>query len=70
MGGEVRRTYLAQTRGFVDRELTVETIAERWDEVMGEPLDAVLGLSSVDSDLWHIRPYDSAHAAGTERDGA
>jgi NAD(P)-dependent dehydrogenase (short-subunit alcohol dehydrogenase family) len=69
MGGEVRRTYLAQTQGFADRNLTVETIAQRWGEVMGEPRDAVLGLSSVDSDLWHIRPYDSGHAQEDRRGG-
>jgi NAD(P)-dependent dehydrogenase (short-subunit alcohol dehydrogenase family) len=58
MGGEVRRTYLAQTEGFVDPELTIETVARRWGEVMGAPRDAVIGLASVDTEQWHIKPYD------------
>jgi NAD(P)-dependent dehydrogenase (short-subunit alcohol dehydrogenase family) len=59
MGGEVRRTYLAQTAGFTDPNLTVETIAERWREVMGAPRDPVIGLSAVDTELWHIKPYEA-----------
>ncbi|MCB2079369.1 MAG: SDR family oxidoreductase [Novosphingobium sp.] len=57
MGGNVQRTYLAQTSGFTDPNLSIETVAERWDEVMGDPQDPVIGLGSVDTELWHIKPY-------------
>jgi NAD(P)-dependent dehydrogenase (short-subunit alcohol dehydrogenase family) len=32
-GGTVRRLYVAMTPGFTDRELTVEKLANRWEEV-------------------------------------
>jgi NAD(P)-dependent dehydrogenase (short-subunit alcohol dehydrogenase family) len=67
VGGEVRRTYLAQTEGFVDRELTIETVASRWSEVMGAPQDAVIGLGSVDSGQWHIKPYARGREDATGR---
>jgi NAD(P)-dependent dehydrogenase (short-subunit alcohol dehydrogenase family) len=34
MGGEIHRVYLGRTPGFSAQPLTIETIAERWDEVM------------------------------------
>lgn len=58
MGGEVRRVYIAQSEGIVDRQLSPETVARRWDEVMGAPRDTVLGLSKVDSSEWHVIPYE------------
>jgi NAD(P)-dependent dehydrogenase (short-subunit alcohol dehydrogenase family) len=66
MGGEVRRTYLAQTEGFMDPDLTIETIARRWDDVMGAPRDAVIGLGAVDTELWHIKPYERGRAGAKE----
>jgi len=57
MGGTVQRSYIAQTDGFTDPELTVEKLVQRWGEVMGDPKDAVLGLGSVDTEQWHIIPY-------------
>jgi NAD(P)-dependent dehydrogenase (short-subunit alcohol dehydrogenase family) len=70
MGGEVRRTYLAQTEGFADPELTVETVARRWDEVMGAPRDAVVGLGAVDTEQWHIKPYARGQAVAQENRNA
>src|ERR1700741_1198326 len=32
VGGEVRRVYLAQTDGFADRELTIDMVAQPWDD--------------------------------------
>jgi NAD(P)-dependent dehydrogenase (short-subunit alcohol dehydrogenase family) len=58
MGGEVRRIYIAQSEGIVDRWLSPEIVADRWDEIMGAPRDTVLGLSKVDSKEWHVIPYD------------
>ena len=59
MGGEVRRVYLASTGGFADRALTLEMIADHWDEVMGNPVGMV-DLSGVNTDAWHVKPYPGA----------
>ena len=59
MGGEVRRVYLANTGGFADRALTLEMIADHWDEVMGNPVGMV-DLSGVNTDAWHVKPYPGA----------
>lgn len=56
MGGEVRRLYLARTVGFTDPDLTVDRIADRWDEVMAE-----MNASTVDYQKGELlsaaRPY-------------
>lgn len=56
-GGEVRRVYLAQTPGFADRELSIETVARRWDEVMAEAPDGLIGCAAFDTTQWDIKPY-------------
>lgn len=60
MGGLVRRTYIAQTRGFVDDALTVETIADRWAEVMDEAGAAPMLAGATDSGQWDVKPYRPA----------
>ena len=57
VGGEVRRIYLAQTPGFTDRALTIETVAQRWHEVMAESPGAVIGIAAHDVTQWNIKPY-------------
>jgi NAD(P)-dependent dehydrogenase (short-subunit alcohol dehydrogenase family) len=58
-GGTVRRVYLAQTAGFTDRDLTVETLAQRWDEVMAGTDASIIGYGG--SDVTHgARPYQTA----------
>lgn len=60
VGGEVRRVYLAQTPGFADRELTIETVARRWDEVMAGAAEQLIGCASFDTGQWDIKPYRAA----------
>jgi len=60
VGGEVRRVYLAQTAGFADRELTVETVARRWDEVMAGAPDSIIGCAAFDPAEWDLKPYRGA----------
>jgi NAD(P)-dependent dehydrogenase (short-subunit alcohol dehydrogenase family) len=62
VGGEVRRVYLAQTPGFADRELTIETLARRWDEVTAGTADSVIGCAGFDTAQWDIKPYRPASA--------
>jgi NAD(P)-dependent dehydrogenase (short-subunit alcohol dehydrogenase family) len=57
VGGEVRRVYLAQTPGFVDRALTLETVAQRWDEVMAGTGEGLIGCATVDTSAWDLKPY-------------
>jgi NAD(P)-dependent dehydrogenase (short-subunit alcohol dehydrogenase family) len=57
VGGEVRRVYLAQTPGISDRELTVETVASRWDEVMAGAADGLIGCGGFDPTTWDLKPY-------------
>ena len=56
-GGTVTRTYLAKTEGFTDRELTIDTVAARWEEVMsgGDPTIIGFGDMKIVADA---RPYD------------
>jgi NAD(P)-dependent dehydrogenase (short-subunit alcohol dehydrogenase family) len=59
VGGEVQRCYIARTRGFNDRDHTVETIAERWDDVMDESGATTVGLAAMDTSGWGLRQYDA-----------
>jgi NAD(P)-dependent dehydrogenase (short-subunit alcohol dehydrogenase family) len=58
VGGEVRRVYVGHTAGFTDRNLTIETVAERWDEVMaGAPEYGVFPPAEHDPAQWALKPY-------------
>lgn len=57
VGGEVRRVYLAQTPGFADRDLTLETVAARWDEAMAGAADGLIGCAGFDTAEWGLKPY-------------
>ena len=57
VGGEVQRTFIRRTKGFSDREVTIETVAERWDEVIAEADSEVIGIGDMDTSGWKIRPY-------------
>jgi len=57
VGGDVRRIYLAQTPGFSDRALTLETVAERWPSAMEGAVGSVIGFGAMDPTQWHIKPY-------------
>jgi NAD(P)-dependent dehydrogenase (short-subunit alcohol dehydrogenase family) len=57
VGGEVRRLYLAQTTGFVDRRLTIETVAQRWDEVMTGSAGTLIPHGAHDPTQWGLKPY-------------
>jgi NAD(P)-dependent dehydrogenase (short-subunit alcohol dehydrogenase family) len=60
VGGEVRRVFMGQTPGFADRELTLETVARRWDEVMAGAPDGLIGLATFDTTTWDFKPYRPA----------
>jgi NAD(P)-dependent dehydrogenase (short-subunit alcohol dehydrogenase family) len=55
--GTVRRMYLGVTDGFSDPKLTLDEVARRWSEVMGDP--AAVGYMR-DEILSAAKPYDPA----------
>jgi hypothetical protein len=57
IGGHVSRTYLARTPGFTDPEMTPETLAERWRELMGGTDPGIFRHDASDPRQWHIKPY-------------
>jgi NAD(P)-dependent dehydrogenase (short-subunit alcohol dehydrogenase family) len=60
VGGAVQRCYIARSEGFADRDHSIETIAERWAEVMDESHATTVGLALMDTSDWKFRPYRSA----------
>jgi len=60
VGGTVQRTYISQTKGFSDPAITIEAVAERWDEVMTEVNAQTVAIADMDTSGWKIRPYDGA----------
>jgi hypothetical protein len=60
VGGTVQRTYIGRTKGFSDPSLTIEAVAECWDEVMAEAGAETVGIGDMDTSEWKIRPYEAA----------
>jgi NAD(P)-dependent dehydrogenase (short-subunit alcohol dehydrogenase family) len=56
-GGHVSRTYVAQTRGFSDRDLTIEKIVDRWREIMDPTGSRVINSGETDPSKWNVKPY-------------
>lgn len=66
VGGEVRRIYLAQTSGFTDRNVTPETVAARWEEVVAGSASSLIAHGVFDPTQWDIKPYrGDSYARGT-----
>ena len=57
MGGQIRRLYLARTPGFSAPDMTIETIAERWQEAMAGTDAGIFRYDDSDPREWHIKPY-------------
>lgn len=57
MGGHVDRMYLARTPGFTAPGMTIETIAERWQEAMAGADPGISRYDEADPREWHIKPY-------------
>jgi NAD(P)-dependent dehydrogenase (short-subunit alcohol dehydrogenase family) len=56
-GGGFSRFYVAQTKGIVDADITVERLAERFDEVMDETGANALNAGFIDVTQWAAKPY-------------
>jgi NAD(P)-dependent dehydrogenase (short-subunit alcohol dehydrogenase family) len=57
MGGHVSRYYLARTPGFDDPDMTPETLAERWPEIMAGTPEGVSTHKDFDPRLWSPKAY-------------
>jgi NAD(P)-dependent dehydrogenase (short-subunit alcohol dehydrogenase family) len=64
VGGQVQRTYLAQTAGFTDRQLTIDTVARRWQEVMAGSAASLIPAGAFDPTQWDIRQYRPGPGSG------
>jgi NAD(P)-dependent dehydrogenase (short-subunit alcohol dehydrogenase family) len=60
VGGEVQRCFIARTRGISERDYTLETLSERWAEVTDEEGATTVGLATMDTSGWGLRPYEAA----------
>ncbi len=58
VGGAIQRCYISRSAGFIDRDHTIETIAERWSEVMNEDRSETVGLALMDTSEWGLRKYE------------
>ncbi|MGV0814963.1 SDR family NAD(P)-dependent oxidoreductase [Mycolicibacterium boenickei] len=59
-GGLVNRVYLAETAGFTQRPLTIETVAERWSEVVEGTPDGAVPIAAHDPREWNVKEYVAA----------
>jgi hypothetical protein len=57
VGGEVHRTYIAQTAGFTDPQLSVESVAHHWEEVMAGSAPSLIPAGAFDPTQWDIKQY-------------
>jgi NAD(P)-dependent dehydrogenase (short-subunit alcohol dehydrogenase family) len=63
MAGNVRRIYMAQTKGISDPEITIEKIAARWNDVMAGASPDIFLVEGFDGFQRHDKPYDPARHA-------
>jgi NAD(P)-dependent dehydrogenase (short-subunit alcohol dehydrogenase family) len=57
MGGHISRMYLARTPGFSASDMSIETLAERWQEAMAGTDAGIFRHDDSDPREWHIKPY-------------
>jgi NAD(P)-dependent dehydrogenase (short-subunit alcohol dehydrogenase family) len=57
VSGYVNRLMLVETNGFLDPNHTIETLAERWSEVMDETGARPVPAGFIDVSQWAAKPY-------------
>ncbi len=57
VGGQVQRSFISRTQGFTDAQLTIETVARHWSEIMSEEGAEPVGIADLDTSGWKMRPY-------------
>ena len=56
-GGNVQRTYISRTKGISYPGLSIETVAQRWREIVAEDGASTVGVGNFDTDEWRLKPY-------------
>jgi NAD(P)-dependent dehydrogenase (short-subunit alcohol dehydrogenase family) len=64
MGGAVKRVYFMMTNGIMDRELTIEKVADRWDEIFAGTAEGRVPISILDGYTLKNKPYTPSKKAG------
>lgn len=59
-GGHLARFYLARTPGFDEPQMTVETLAERWQDIFAGTADGISIHDEADPRQWSPKPYRPA----------
>ena len=57
MGGHVSRFYLARTPGFDEPKMTIETLAERWQDIFADTPEGLSVHDESDPREWSPKPY-------------
>lgn len=57
MGGHVARFYLARTAGFNDPSMTIETLAQRWPDLLVGTAEGISRHDEADPREWSVKPY-------------
>ena len=57
IGGHVSRFYLARTPGFDDPAMTIETVAERWRDILAGTPEGLSRHDDADPRQWSPKPY-------------
>lgn len=63
VGGLVNRVYLAETGGFTANPLSIETVAERWGQVIDGTPDVAVPVAAHDPRQWNIKEYVATERA-------
>jgi NAD(P)-dependent dehydrogenase (short-subunit alcohol dehydrogenase family) len=57
-GGHVSRAFVAETKGLSFPQLTIEALAERWEEVVDEAVASAAPLAESNVASWKVKPYE------------
>jgi NAD(P)-dependent dehydrogenase (short-subunit alcohol dehydrogenase family) len=56
-GGQVQRTYISRTKGIADPAIVIETVMQRWEEIMALGEGEIVGIANLDTAAWKMRLY-------------
>lgn len=57
MGGHLSRFYIARTPGFDDPDMTIETLASRWQDIFAGAAEGISIHNEADPRQWSPKPY-------------
>lgn len=57
VAGNAKRIFMGETTGIIDREISIETIAERWDEITDAQGATIIEPADRDTSDWKMKAY-------------